>query len=99
MQSAGLVPQHHRPRDFWPHVTLGYVNRRIERQAVLDALGDEKATATTRVQQVTLAAVSRRHGHYQWDARAEIALDGARARRRQPALTGAPSRTGSDSTP
>lgn len=98
MESVGLESEHHPVHDFWPHVTLAYANRRVAREAVLDALGDAEATRRVAVQQVTLAAVSRRHGHYQWDARAVIALDGSGVRRQQEA-TGAPSSTGSVSTP
>jgi 2'-5' RNA ligase len=99
MGSVGLVPQHHHARDFWPHVTLGYPNRRVERREVLDALGDADATVTARVDQVTLAAVSRREGHYQWDTGAVIALEEPGRARRQPVGTGEPSTTGSESTP
>jgi 2'-5' RNA ligase len=97
MESVGLAPQHHRASDFWPHVTLGYLNRRVDKNTVLQALGDQEATGTVRVDRVTLAAVSRRDGHYQWDAGAILKLGEALP----PQETGAddPSSTGSESTP
>jgi 2'-5' RNA ligase len=100
MESADLNPRHHPADQFWPHVTLGYLNRRAEMQPVLDTLGDEDATGTVTVRDVTLAAVSRRHGYYQWDAGAVISLQhGAGPVRRQVEGTGEPSSTGSESTP
>jgi 2'-5' RNA ligase len=97
MESVGLAPQHHPASEFWPHVTLGYLNRRSDKKSVLDALGDGEATGTIRVDRVTLAAVSRREGHYQWDPDAILTLGGCD--RRQVEGTGEPSSTGSESTP
>ena len=94
MKSVGLVPQHHRTTDFRPHVTLGYLNRRVDRQTVVDTLDEDEATAGVRVDHVTLAAVSRRPGHYQWDAGAILTLGD-----RQAEGTVDPRSTGSESTP
>jgi 2'-5' RNA ligase len=93
MESVGLVPQHHLTSDFLPHVTLGYLNRRADRPSVVDALDDTDRSLTVRVDQVTLAAVTRRAGHYQWDAGGVLTLG------RQTEATGEASRTGSESTP
>lgn len=98
MESVGLTPQHHHARDFWPHVTLAYPNRHVELQSVLDMLGEPEVTGTVRVDHVTLAAVSRREGHYQWDTGALLALAGSRSSG-QAGTTGVPSTTGSASTP
>jgi 2'-5' RNA ligase len=97
MESVGLVPQHHHAAQFVPHVTLGYLNRRADKDSVMEALGEGDARGSVRVDHVTLAAVSRRDGHYQWDAGAILTLGGARLR--QAEGTAEPSRTGNESTP
>ena len=94
MKSVDLRPQHQRASDFRPHVTLGYLNARVDRKAVEDALDEEEATARVRVDQVTLAAVDRGPGHYRWDAGAVLTLGADQAEG-----TGEPSSTGSESTP
>jgi 2'-5' RNA ligase len=90
MRSVGLAPEHHPLDTFRPHVTLGYVNQRIDLGTVWGALGDPSARESVTVDRLTLAAVGRREGHYQWDCGAVISFgDG----------TEVLSRTGSDSTP
>lgn len=58
---------------FWPHLSLGYVNRLVT--------GDEVTTLPDRfnlrrsplsVEQLTLAAVTRQHRHYQWSVQASL---------------------------
>ncbi len=90
MLSAGLAPEHHSLDAFRPHVTLGYLNRRTDTRTVWDALGDPSARESLTVDRLTLAAVGRRDGHYQWDCGAVISFgdDGEML-----------STTGNDSTP
>ena len=64
-------------REFWPHVSLGYVNRPVPRREVtafLDALPDLRACAV--LDRLTLAAVTRRQRHYQWTIRGQVHLTG-----------------------
>lgn len=62
-----------------PHVTLAYVNCQCERRAVMDILASlaMDAPAEVLVETVTLAAVTRRSGFYDWHAVGEVALGGA----------------------
>ena len=56
--------------EFWPHVTLAYVNGDCERRDVLEPLGSMATDQfTVAVSRVTLAAVTRRDRHYQWTTR------------------------------
>jgi 2'-5' RNA ligase len=63
---------------FWPHVSLGYVNRSVDTSTVdrfLRAL--PVVESSTEVDALTLAAVTRRDRHYQWEVRAQVELAGA----------------------
>jgi 2'-5' RNA ligase len=66
-------PLFHR-HEFWPHVSLGYVNRAVPRQAVSSALAGwpQAGSARVRVDRLTLASVTRRDRHYQWQVTAEV---------------------------
>ncbi|HEU0129214.1 MAG TPA: 2'-5' RNA ligase family protein, partial [Pseudonocardiaceae bacterium] len=56
--------------EFWPHVTLAYVNGDCDRRDVLEPLGSMATDQfTVAVSRVTLAAVTRRDRHYQWTTR------------------------------
>jgi 2'-5' RNA ligase len=62
---------------FWPHVSLGYVNRSVDTATVeglLESLPDVDARVD--VDALTLAAVTRRDRHYQWEVRAQVQLAG-----------------------
>jgi 2'-5' RNA ligase len=89
MKSVGVEPRHHPVEHFRPHVTLGYVNQRVESHRVVAALGDPWASQGVTVDRLTLAAVGRRDGHYQWDCGAVIPFGD----------NGASRSTGSESTP
>lgn len=59
------------PHAFWPHVSLGYVNRPVPKDQVADLLGDmEPVSAAVRPAGLALVAVTRQGGHYRWTSRA-----------------------------
>jgi len=63
---------------FWPHVSLGYVNRSVDSATVDDFLGRlPDVDARVDVGALTLAAVTRRDRHYQWEVQAQVELAGA----------------------
>ena len=63
---------------FWPHVSLGYVNRSVDTRTVDRFLGRlPDVDARIEVGALTLAAVTRRDRHYQWEVRAQVDLTGA----------------------
>ena len=60
-------------REFWPHVTLAYVNDSCDRGTVFEPLRSMASDLiTVTVSNVTLAAVTRINRHYQWTAREAI---------------------------
>jgi hypothetical protein len=63
---------------FWPHVSLGYVNRSVDAGTVDGFLGMlPDVDARIDVDALTLAAVTRRDRHYQWEVQAQVELAGA----------------------
>lgn len=61
--AASLVHRHR----FIPHVTLGYVNRPVDKAEVDGLLGDMvPVSSRVRPARLALVAVTRRGGHYQW---------------------------------
>jgi 2'-5' RNA ligase len=83
--SAVLGPRHtdvHR-RLFWPHVSLGYVNRPVDADTATGFLRRLPAVqARLDVDALTLAAVTRRDRRYQWEVAAQVDLLGDAARPR-----------------
>ena len=64
----------HRHR-FWPHVSLGYVNRSVpgaQVRAMTDAFDHLRAPLP--VERLVLAAVTRRRRHYQWSVEADLTV-------------------------
>ena len=80
--TSTLGPRHadvHR-RLFWPHVSLGYVNRDVDQDEVRRLLRQvPPVDARVRVDQLTLAAVTRHGRGYRWEVRGRVALPGGRA--------------------
>jgi 2'-5' RNA ligase len=80
--AGALGPRHadvHR-RLFWPHLSLGYVNRPVEADTVTRFLaGVPPVQAEVDVDALTLAAVTRRDHRYQWEVQAQVDLLGAAA--------------------
>jgi 2'-5' RNA ligase len=66
---------------FWPHLSLGYVNRPVDAST---ASAFERAApqvdAHIDVDALTLAAVTRRDGGYQWQVQAQVRLNPAGTR-------------------
>jgi 2'-5' RNA ligase len=63
---------------FWPHLSVGYVNRHVDAGTASDfARAAPPVDARVDVDALTLAAVSRRDGHYQWQVQAEVGLSPA----------------------
>ncbi len=61
--------------EFWPHVTLAYLNDACEPSEVMDPLAPVSAAqVAVAVPRLTLASVTRRDRHYQWTARAVLPL-------------------------
>lgn len=66
-----LVHRH----QFWPHLSLGYVNRDVSErdvQRLLCRMPDVAATLV--VPRLSLASVTRKDRHYQWTVEAEVPL-------------------------
>jgi 2'-5' RNA ligase len=62
---------------FWPHLSLGYVNRCVDARTVDRFLaGLPHVNSRIDVGAVTLAAVTRRDRHYQWDVQGQVDLAG-----------------------
>ena len=60
---------------FWPHVSLGYVNRHVDQHTVRETLAVLPRTQVdVEVDRLTLARVSRRDRHYQWTVDSEVNL-------------------------
>jgi hypothetical protein len=63
---------------FWPHVSLGYSNRTVGAAGVARLLRRLGAVdGRLDVDALTLAAVTRRDRHYQWQVTAQVPLAGA----------------------
>lgn len=60
-------------RDQRPHISVAYVRRECESQAVM-RLVPPTVPVMVQVSRVILAAVTRREGHYEWTVQGEIAL-------------------------
>ncbi len=72
---AGASPRLRTDPEFWPHVSLCYLNGRTDAAAVLGVVHSLPETVTqTKCDRVTLALVSRVDGHYRWEARARLEL-------------------------
>jgi 2'-5' RNA ligase len=68
------LPAHH-DEDFWPHVSLGYVDRAPGPDEAAQALADvPEVDAEVTVDRLVLVAVTRRDRHYQWQERASLDL-------------------------
>jgi len=77
--SVALGPRHrdvHRNL-FWPHLSLGYVGRAVDTPTARRFLrGLPPVDARVDVGALTLAAVTRRDRHYQWQVQAQVDLLG-----------------------
>lgn len=61
--------------DFWPHVSLGYVNDACAEHLIMEPLNAvAKDPFQTSVSRLTLASVTRKNRHYQWTSRAVLTL-------------------------
>jgi 2'-5' RNA ligase len=68
-------------RLFWPHLSLGYVNRSVDADTATRFLaGVPPVQAQVDVDALTLAAVTRRDRGYQWEVQAQVNLLGDAAR-------------------
>lgn len=66
---------------FWPHLSLGYVNRAVDAgtaSALLAAI--TPVSARVDVSALTLAAVTRRDHGYRWEVQAQVDLGGSAVR-------------------
>ena len=63
---------------FWPHVSLGYVNRSVD-AGIVERLLRSVPDVDSRIEvgALTLAAVTRRDRHYQWEVQARVELAGS----------------------
>jgi 2'-5' RNA ligase len=78
-------------RPYFPHVSLGYVNRAVDRETVatsVDALPPVRTEVE--VDRLTLAAVTRRDRHYQWHVAAEVDLASGRVAASHPSAPSDP---------
>jgi 2'-5' RNA ligase len=70
---------HHRL--FWPHLSLGYVNRPVDGDTVSSLLAQvPPVLAEVDVDALTLATVTRRERRYRWEVRAQVDLVRPKAR-------------------
>lgn len=83
MASAGIDPPQQGERDFWPHVTIGYLNRCTDHRPLMEAVGATAHSATrARTDRLELVEVTRVDRHYRWLTRASLALGRAPAHSR-----------------
>ena len=79
--STALGPRHadvHRHL-FWPHLSLGYVNREVDADVASRFLGAmPPLDMQVDVDALTLAAVTRREHRYEWQVRGRVELVGTR---------------------
>jgi 2'-5' RNA ligase len=76
-------------RPFFPHVSLGYVNRAVDRDTVAESVDTLPPVRTeVEVDRLTLAAVTRRDRHYQWHVAAEVDLASGRVDEGSPGNAG-----------
>jgi 2'-5' RNA ligase len=72
---AGIAVEGLLDDDFWPHVSLCYLNGRTDPELLRTVVEGAPDTATEVVtDQLTQAVVTRADGHYRWQARARIYL-------------------------
>lgn len=88
MEGVGIRAPDDVQGDFWPHVSLCYVNRNTRHDRLWQAVHDaDTCSPTVRCDRVTQVLVTRSHGHYHWKVRDEIPFWGAQvgpqARRRR----------------
>jgi 2'-5' RNA ligase len=75
MATVGVAARQGGEASFWPHVSMGYLNRRSDPAALMDALSPvSEVSAEVTVDRLRLAAVTRRDRHYQWDTHTELRL-------------------------
>ena len=68
--------------DYWPHVSLCYLNNRTDHEAIREALRTaESRTVQVSCDQLSEVLVTRRDGQYRWEVVAEAPLGDAPAHR------------------
>lgn len=81
MAGVGIQPPDDVIGDFWPHVSLCYVNRHTDHDRLWQAVRDADAGApSVRCDRITQVLVTRSHGHYRWRVRDEVPFWGAQVR-------------------
>ncbi len=87
MAESGIDPVQRDETQFWPHVTIGYLNAAADHQALMDAVGtpaQEVATSTVPVtaDRLELVEVTRADRHYRWRTLESVRLGRALVPRR-----------------
>jgi 2'-5' RNA ligase len=71
MAEAGIDPVQRDEAQFWPHVTIGYLNAETDHHALMDEVGTHAADAATAAVPISadrleLVEVTRADRHYRW---------------------------------
>jgi 2'-5' RNA ligase len=83
MAQAGIDPVQRDEAQFWPHVTIGYLNAATDHQALMDAVGSRGTTTTSvRADRLELVEVTRADRHYRWRTLESVRLGRALVPRR-----------------
>ncbi|HET6562289.1 MAG TPA: 2'-5' RNA ligase family protein [Marmoricola sp.] len=75
MATAGLRKAQPGEAQFWPHVTIGYLNAPADHRALMDSIGSTGLTTTSvTADRLELVEVTRADRHYRWRTRASLSL-------------------------
>ena len=75
MRSVGVRPPEDIEGDYWPHVSLCYVNGRTDHQRLWAALQHARTdNVEVRCDRLAQVLVTRRDGHYRWEVRDQVVL-------------------------
>ena len=67
MAQAGIDPVQRDEAQFWPHVTIGYLNAATDHRGLMEAVGGAGTTTTSvRADRLELVEVTRADRHYRW---------------------------------
>jgi 2'-5' RNA ligase len=75
MAAAGVAPPQPDEEEFWPHVTIGYLNAAADHDGLVEAIGHTRSeTRTVTVDRLELVEVTRADRHYRWSTIASVEL-------------------------
>jgi 2'-5' RNA ligase len=75
MAEAGLAPPQPGEEQFWPHVTIGYLNAAADHDGLVEAIGHTGSeTSSVTVDRLELVEVTRTDRHYRWRTYASVSM-------------------------